>query len=286
MASATEIDGVQPSRLFDRIRAEAERRRGELDPEALRIRGAWQTTYVIQLTNTATPMHLSYVVVQTLHQGCSYYEPAIETPGMSDDFLGRNALDDRLGSPCWDIACLDAVYGDLCGEPDAKHELDGPNWVKAIRRASAVTDEVMRLLKRRTGKGGQLSVVNVGVVGDFLAQLHEQPGIRVLASDYYQGVVGKQPSGVTVEHGSRTLELIAEADVAVVTGMALANGTLDSIIDTAAANDTGLVVFAETGAHFGREYCRAGIDVVVGEPLPFYLSGTGVSVLEVFRRAA
>lgn len=270
--------------LMEMLRDVAEQRRGELSSDAPIIRGTWQTTYVIRLTSAATPMHLSYVVVQTQHQGCSYFEPAVETPGLSDGFLGRNALDDRLGSPCWDIACLDAVYGDLCGEPDARHRLDGPNWVKATERASIVTDEVMRLLDTR-GRGGRLpTVVNVGVVGDFLAQLQQRGGMRVLASDYYQGIVGKRPAGVLVDHGSRTLELVAEADVAVVTGMSLANGTLDAIIDAAATSHTALVVFAETGAHFGREYCRAGIDVVVGEPLPFYLSGSGVSTLEVFRR--
>jgi uncharacterized protein (DUF4213/DUF364 family) len=128
--------------------------------------------------------------------------------------------------------------------------------------------------------------VNVGVVGDFLEELRRLKEARVTASDFYQGIVGHRPAGVFVEHGSRTLELVAEADVAVVTGMTLANGTLEDIIATARSSGTRIVVFAETGAHFGSEYCRMGIDVTISEPLPFYLSGPGRSTLKIFRRAA
>jgi hypothetical protein len=45
-----------------------------------------------------------------------------------------------------------------------------------------------------------------------------------------------------------------------------------------------LLLFAETGANFGEEYCRTmGIDTVVSEPFPFYIF-QGTSTIEVHRR--
>ena len=57
-----------------------------------------------------------------------------------------------------------------------------------------------------------------------------------------------------------------------------------SPIEAARESDTRLLVFAETGAFFGPEYCRTvGIDTVVSEPFPFYIF-QGVSRIEVHRR--
>ncbi|MGD8628540.1 MAG: hypothetical protein PVH52_05625, partial [bacterium] len=68
------------------------------------------------------------------------------------------------------------------------------------------------------------------------------------------------------------------------TGMALTTDALGDIIDVCKQHDTRLVIFAETGAHFGEEYCRTlGVDSVVSEPFPFYIF-QGMSRIEIYRR--
>lgn len=91
-------------------------------------------------------------------------------------------------------------------------------------------------------------------------------------------------NGVRVEHGCRTLELIGEHDVVLATGMTLATNTLPAILERVRETRTRLVLFAATGSHFGREYCRTfGVDVVVSEPQPQYLF-QGVTDIRVYRR--
>jgi hypothetical protein len=65
--------------------------------------------------------------------------------------------------------------------------------------------------------------------------------------------------------------------------MTLATDSLDLIISEARQAGTKLLIFAETGANFGEEYCRTlGVDTVVSEPFPFYIF-QGLSTIEVYR---
>jgi hypothetical protein len=97
-------------------------------------------------------------------------------------------------------------------------------------------------------------------------------------------MIGREIHGVKVEDGYRTNELVGSADLAIVTGMTIATDSLELILEAAHAGGTRLLVFAETGASFGEEYCRTlGVDTVVSEPFPFYIF-QGTSIIEVFRR--
>jgi len=125
-------------------------------------------------------------------------------------------------------------------------------------------------------------VVNVGAIGNFIKELRQRD-IEVFATDFHSSLVGETLHGVQIEHGGGTLEYVKKCDLALVTGMTLATGTLESIIKTAGDCGTKLVMFCETGANFAEEYCKYGVDVVVSEPFPFY-AFQGVSKIEVFRR--
>jgi uncharacterized protein (DUF4213/DUF364 family) len=124
----------------------------------------------------------------------------------------------------------------------------------------------------------------VGVVGDVILRLAAETQFEVSAFDYAPDLVGSRVHGVAVQNGRRTLAGVRAADVALVTGMTLWNGSLDRILGTARRAGTKLVLFAETGAHFAEEYCRMGVDCVVSEPFPFYLVCGGPSTLNVHRR--
>lgn len=261
----------------------AARREMRLGDEAVRIRGAWRTSYAIELAPTSSRLHLHYVVVQTSSQGCCYYEPAIEEPGVRDTLLGADAVVDDLGGGAWQIAALDAAYAQLCRQADRQVVLNGPNVEKATMRAATVCDEVDHLLTSRRGTSAP-KITNIGVVGDIIAMLKRTwPDISLTASDYYQRIVGSEVNGVTVSHGSMTPRLVAEADIAVITGMTLATGTLDEILSVGRKHDTAIVIFAQTGAHFADAYLACGAATVLSEPLPFYLTTDGQSVINVYR---
>jgi len=276
-----------PNGIFAKLKQRALARLDEIPNEAHKIRGVWNVHYAIRLTGSPTILHLSYVVVQTLEQGCSYFEPSIEDPGLNERLLDAEVMTLSTGFRCLDIAALDAIYAHLVGKPNKIYSLEGSNIQKASKRAEIVCDEVFLTLEKLTPKNGdKFVVVNVGVVGDFLEILTHRTDIKVEASDFYQGVVGMKPYGVTVAHGSRTPKLVAGADLAIITGMTLATGTLDELLNVAVENKTAIVMFAETGANFASEYCRLGIDVVVSEPLPFYLTGPGPTIIKVYKRRA
>lgn len=260
------------------------RQESRIAEDVVRIRGAWNTSYAIELAHTSSRLHLHYVVVQTLAQGCCYYEPTIEAPGLSDALLGMDAVTADLGGGAWQIAALDAVYAHLCRAPDDVAQLEGSNIEKARVRAEVVGAEVNRLLERAAKPASKPTVANVGVVGDFLAILGRHTNATLTASDYYQRIVGTHVSNVAVQHGSMTTRLVANADVAIVTGMTLATGTLDEILAVGRDNDTAIILFAQTGSHFAEVYLARGATTVLAEPMPFYLSGDGPSVIKIYRR--
>ena len=275
--------------------------------EVVILRGIWRCDYIIKLNAQESVFNLHYVLAQTLGIGCSYYDPDIETPLMEESLLGRNVLEQDLGSRVLRVAALDAVYRSLKTSPAESILLDGTNVDKAKKRGELICHEVFSLLKKRPARAGAFTVLNVGVVGSILSilmshktyGLHPDMNIHVTATDLYERIIGSQVHGVTVEHGTygiaerhtsqvslgaRTLELVAEADVAIVTGMTLANGTLNGILNTALNNGTALIIFAETGANFASEYCTMGFDVVVSEPFPFYLTSDGPTQIDIYRR--
>ncbi len=66
--------------------------------------------------------------------------------------------------------------------------------------------------------------------------------------------------------------------------MTLTTHAAGDIVDVCREHDTKVVMFAETGANFGEEYCQTiGIDAVVSEPFPFYIF-QGMSRIEIYRR--
>lgn len=266
----------------------------DLDPEIFILRGVWKCQYVLQLTAEESIFNLNYILSQTVGQGCCHFESGRDEPILDESFIGKNIQNIPMTNNAFRISALDAVYSSLNGSPDVSHKISGSNIQKAHKRAEIVCSEALRILRKKRPKhGARAGVLNVGVVGSFLSILSKRSELNVMASDLYKGVVGKTIHGIQVENGTkvgssvkgdRTLELVADADVAIVTGMTLANNTLGGILSTALENKTSLVVFAETGSNFAHEYCMMGVDAVVSEPFPFYLTGSGPVKINVYRK--
>lgn len=265
--------------VVDHLRSDLLERAAALPPGPFTVRGTWRIDLQVRPHPDERCFRYEVLSVQTAEQGCCY----AAAPGapIPEGFLGADGRT-LVGLPRdLDIALLDAMYGSLAPHDAGSHlcRLNGAPDVKARRRAQIVAHEVAELVGARSGA----RVVNVGAVGAILAALREA-GCRATASDFDPEVVGTVMGGVPVHPGTTTLDLVATSDVAVVTGMALATGTLDDIVDVARACRTRVVMFAETGAHFGRWYCdRLGVDAVVSEHFPFYVAA-GPSVIAVHRR--
>jgi hypothetical protein len=264
--------------LLETIRTDLRVQRGNLDPVNLCIRGVSTTRYRLKLLPESTPFDLQFVSVQTDQIGCCYY-PVPELITGEDACIGASVFD-RFEHPALDIAALDAAAAAIA--PRGEHRvLSGTSSAKASQRAHLICSEARRL----AGSAMPPRVALVGVVGEVLHELRGWDEIEVLASDYAPQLAGDQMEGVAVKSGADTGRLIESADVAIVTGMTLANGTLQGILDAAQRAKTKLLIFAQTGHSFAPTYLRLGVDTVVSERFPFYLSAAGPSDVWVARRA-
>lgn len=274
-------DSESAPELLETITNGARLSEHKLPPDASRIVGLWVTEYAVQLRPESTPLHLKHVCVETDAIGTCYFERKEPEPAVDENLLGKT-YDAALLSKYWKIAALDAVYGAIIRSPDEKHTLRGSAGAKAYDRATIVCDEVRRIASESQAR--HLRVVNVGVVGDFLAQLTKERRFEVQATDFYEAIINNTVHGVRVKSGRFTERAVAEADVALVTGMTLANDTLDGIMEVARANNTQVILFAETGSNFAEIYLAAGATAVVAESYPFYLSGSESCDVRVYRR--
>jgi len=242
------------------------------------LRGMWKVELAFRPNPAERTFQYTFWLAMTRGQGCCYCT--------GDDPRGRELVGSDVRSllgdrTCISIAALDSLYASLERKPAAVFELRGNPVEKTGSRTSAIMAEAERLLAGICGR--QARVVNVGVVGNVIRELKAR-GYEVLASDMEKDMVGTAVHGVFVEDGTKTYDLVGKSDLAIVTGMTIATDSLDLIIAEARKAGTKLLIFAETGANFGEEYCRTfGVDAVVSEPFPFYIF-QGTSTIEIYRR--
>jgi hypothetical protein len=242
------------------------------------IRGLWKTDLLFRPSSNERTFNYTYVLAQTVGQGCCYCPSPVQLDHATMGTDAREILHER--NPV-SIAVLDSILARISRQPQEVHNLCCDSVEKARLRTEVILREAERLLP--DDKGAKARIVNVGVVGELLRRLKEKYQ-HVTATDFDEVIVGLSLHGVPIDHGSLTLEHVREADLAIVTGMTLATGTLEGIIETARSSGTRLVVFAETGGNFGEEYCRGlGVDAVVSEPFPFYIF-QGATRIEVYRK--
>jgi len=242
------------------------------------IRGLWKTQLFFKPNENERTFEYTYLLVQTVGQGCSY---CCGKTFIDREWIGKDARFLSFDHSCVRIATLDAIFSVFERNPFKTHFIDGSSIVKTNLRTKIVIDEVMTLLEdvsaRRTPR-----VVNVGVVGNFIKFLVDR-GVEVNATDLDETLIGRSISGVVVEGGDHTLSRVASSDLALVTGMTLTNGTFNQIYEVAKESGTKLVMFNETGANFGEALCKLGVDCVVSEPFPFYIF-QGQSRIDIYRK--
>jgi Putative heavy-metal chelation len=249
----------------------------------VRVAGLWHLDCFFQPTAAERKFAYQILLAKTTAQGACYYDG----PRVPDDLLEA-----RVGGPFEaatadmrdpvDFALLDSIVNAVAPPPMIGITLWGSSTTKAGERADVIANEVERLCRRRPGR--LHTVCNVGGVSLLVRELSAN-GLRVTVTDMDPKMTGREIlPGTTVAPGSQTLGCVAAADVAVVTGMTLANDTLPDILATAREADTDVVMFCETGSGFAPFLIDEGVACVISEPFPFYIFD-GSTLIRVYRRS-
>ena len=241
-----------------------------LPPEAMRIEGAWLLNLNYQPFVTERLFQYDVAIVQIQATGAAYSAYGSLKQSELSSLVGNDAREmiSEEYSPV-NIALMDAMFASL--EPKADEEFLISGKDKANQRATIIANEVQNMVQNGLIPK-QAKVVNIGAIGCIIEKLVEAK-MQVTASDLDKNLINRELAGINIADGAlHTEQMLAEADLAIITGMTISNGSLPAIIDIAKKNGTKIMMVAETGAGFGRAYCDLfDIDVVVSESYPFYI---------------
>ena len=206
----------------------------------------------------------AYAIVSTTQGlGVCYADAHLSAP---EDWIGLDARGVSHQSVEWQVALLDAIGPVKPLLPTRTLEGEGLPLEKARWRAKAVADAVIDVSQRI---GASPVVVNLGAVGAILDCLSER-GCEVHACDMNPAILGQQAGSTKVVCFEELEPYIRPTSVVLVTGMAIANGTMDDVFTLSKKRQASLVIYAETGSSFAGEYLEAGAASVVAETFPFY----------------
>lgn len=172
------------------------------------------------------------------------------------------------------IAALDAYLGEIYPHalmPNVRLSMvpAGDSTAKSLFRARAVVD----LLAARPGQ----RVALIGVVNSLIQALRER-NLRCLPCDF---------NATLTEWGDPVTPYMAEvlesADAILATGMTVANGSFDQILNHARQQGVPLVVFAQTGSAIIPRFIGAGVTSVSAEPYPFFWLSGAATPLYLYR---
>jgi hypothetical protein len=260
-----------------------------LPADQFRIRAFWYINFVWQ----AAPEERKTRYTVKLAQSEGYGRSCGLTPVLPDpdpDFVGKDARQLLSDGLCHDnidrTALIDLIMGHIPGSANEYVELDALLAVKYATRARIFAAEADSILRRKgleTLKGQKLSVVVIGATAGIISALIRQ-GFIVSATDLAPEIVGRELGGVKVCNGiTSNAKLIKSADLAIITGMSLPNGTLPHIMSLAKMNNTSTLIWAITGKNFGPYYVEHGVDCVISDPSPFLML-PGPAKLAIWRR--
>jgi hypothetical protein len=180
---------------------------------------------------------------------------------------------------------IDLVMGHVSAAATHSVMLDQVLTDKYVIRARLFADEAEVVLKQKGSdaiKGSRAHVLVIGATAGIIGSLVNR-GFEVSATDMLTDVIGKSLSGVTV-HGERENDrLIKAADLAIITGMTMANRTLPGLMQALRTHNTSTLIWAITGRNFGQYYIDHGVDCVISDPSPFFLL-PGPANIGIWRR--
>ena len=237
-------------------------------PQQRIVRGLWSTDCFYNPDHNGRIFDYKVIVTQTVGQGCAYSLRYDYDRKDLLQYVGKDCLEQPVSDVALRVSMLDSLYGYFF--PVANQTVEravGSSYEKLSWRTNLILREATRLLGNLKNK----RILNVGVVGDILKCFHDQRS-NIVGTDYDETIIGtKMFHDVEIYHGDRTLPLLEDADLAIVTGMTITTQTIDSILEVCRTHNTKVILFAETGANLGSYYLQEGADVFLGETYPFYI---------------
>ena len=190
----------------------------------------------------------------------------------------------------WQVDVISALIDLIVGEVAAQGREVRFNQTlrnKYSFRSGLFTDEAAFVLRRKSARGYKGKRPHIHVAGATAGILNalRVNGFKVTATDLSHDVIGQNLGGVTVCDAVENCDSIAAADLTIITGMTLSNGTLPSLLETAKTSNTSTMIWAVTGRNLGQYYTEHGVDCVISDPSPFFQL-PGPASIRVWRREA
>ena len=254
--------------------------RNHTTPEERIINGLWSIDCLFNPNHNGRIFNCKFLLAQTTGLGCAYGVHDEYSRSVLASYINRDFLSQEIDDIALKVCLFDSIYGRVNSVKSAASiELSGTANYKMHQRTEIIIQEAERIIGQLEGK----HILNVGVVGDILTSFSKK-GAVVCGTDFDPAIIGTKAFGdIRVYDGKKTIELIGEADIAIVTGMTITTQTIDSIIQTCKNRKVPIIVFAETGANLAGYYVRNGVDVYLSEHFPFYIFN-GDSIIEVYRK--
>ena len=219
-----------------------------------------------------------YLTLTASGVGCCYSEQELSAQP-DPAWIGRDARTITASSTAFRVSLLDAVFANFRRTPDTRIFITGSPQEKSFQRAEIIAAEIGKVAG--SANISRPRVVMIGVVGKVMHAMRDR-GMHVQGIDLSPTIIGNDSGGAAVLDGSYTAALIDRSDIALVTGMTIANSTLDRIVELCGASRVPIVMYAQTGSYFGPFYRDWGIHTVVSESFPIYTL-PGPSEVRIYR---
>jgi hypothetical protein len=261
----------------------------KLPEDLFRLTSFWYINFVRQPVSGERKTRYTMKIAQSENYGVSFGLTAV-LPVPDPHLVGkdtRQILKNRLYRSYVDrTALVDLIMGHVSRTADQQIKLDGAMHAKYAARSQIFADEAIKIVRRKGSKslkGNKPCVLVIGATAGIISALVSR-GFEVSATDLWPEAVGKELGGVRVLSGkTANARLMKDADLAIVTGMALPNRTLQALMKLAKKHNASTMIWAVTGRNFGHYHTEHGVDCVISDPSPFLLL-PGPATIAIWRR--
>ncbi|MBB5017938.1 hypothetical protein HNQ59_001223 [Chitinivorax tropicus] len=232
------------------------------DPETLSVVGAFWIRQSTQFPGTQQKYRNYYLLLRV---GAAFGACCVERDqldsAVAEELSGQPVStllkDERLAVR---IAALDAYLNAVLPHRDDARATpmmlpSGTPPVRAVARDEAIVG----LLKLQTAQRVGL----IGVVNPLVKAIQQQ-GAICLPCDFN---MAHTQDGLIVNQDMQPI--LEQADVLIVTGMTLSNGSFDQILAAARRRAIPLIVYAQTGSGIVPRFLGHGVTAISAEPFPF-----------------
>jgi len=263
-------------------------RAAQLSADLFRLTSFWFVDFVRQAVPGERKTHYTMRLAQSEDYGIAF-GPVAMPPNSDRDLLGedtREILKDRRYRDDIDrVALVDLVMAHVTPAASRQVTVDKSVRDKQALRSQLFADEAEGVLRRKGSgaiKGARPRVLVVGATAGIIGALVSRE-FDVAATDMSGDMVSQEFGGVTIRGDTANTELVENADLAIITGMTLPNGTLPVLMAGAKNHNTSTMIWAITGRNFGHYYIWHGVDCVIADPSPFLLL-PGPAKIGIWRR--